>query len=38
MPQLSVLGENLLTGTVLLGAALLTAAEPLQAACAGNRS
>lgn len=36
--QLSVLGENLLKDAVLLGAALLTAAESLQAAHAGNRS
>lgn len=38
IPQLSVLGENLLKDAVLLGAALLTAAESLQAAHAGNRS
>ena len=37
IPQLSVLGENLLKDTVLLGAALLTAAESLRAAHAGNR-
>jgi reactive chlorine resistance protein C len=37
IPQLSVLGENLLKDTVLLGAALLTAAESLRAAQAGNR-
>jgi reactive chlorine resistance protein C len=38
IPQLSVLGEALLKDTVLLGAALLTAAESLRAARAGNRS
>ena len=38
MPQLSMLGEALLKDTVLLGAALLTAAESLRAARAGNRS
>jgi reactive chlorine resistance protein C len=38
MPQLSMLGEALLKDTVLLGAALLTAAESLRAAHAGNRS
>jgi reactive chlorine resistance protein C len=38
MPQLSVLGEALLKDTVLLGAALLTAAESLRAASTGNRS
>lgn len=38
IPQLSVLGENLLKDTVLLGAALLTAAESLRAAHAGNQS
>ena len=38
IPQLSVLGENLLKDTVLLGAALLTAAESLRAAHAGIRS
>ena len=38
IPQLSVLGEALLKDTVLLGAALLTAAESLRAAHAGNRS
>jgi reactive chlorine resistance protein C len=38
IPQLSVLGENLLKDTVLLGAALLTAAESLRAAHAGSRS
>lgn len=32
IPQLSVLGEALLNDTVLLGAALLTAAESLRAA------
>jgi reactive chlorine resistance protein C len=32
IPQLSVLGESLLKDTVLLGAALLTAAESLRAA------
>jgi reactive chlorine resistance protein C len=37
IPQPSVLGENLLKDTVLLGAALLTAAESLRAAHAGNR-
>jgi uncharacterized membrane protein YkgB len=37
MPQLSMLGEALLKDTVLLGAALLTAAESLRAAGAGNR-
>ena len=36
--QPSVLGESLLKDTVLLGAALLTAAESLRAARAGNRS
>jgi uncharacterized membrane protein YkgB len=36
--QLSVLGESLLKDTVFLGAALLTAAESLRAAHAGNRS
>jgi reactive chlorine resistance protein C len=38
MPQLSMLGEALLKDTVLLGAALLTAAESLRAARAGKRS
>jgi uncharacterized membrane protein YkgB len=38
VPQLSMLGESLLKDTVLLGAALLTAAESLRAAHAGNRS
>ena len=38
IPQLSVLGENLLKDTVLLGAALLTAAESLRATHASNRS
>jgi reactive chlorine resistance protein C len=38
IPQLSVLGENLLKDTVLLGAALVTAAESLQAAHASHRS
>ena len=38
IPQLSVLGEALLKDTVLLGAALLTAAESLRAARTGNRS
>jgi uncharacterized membrane protein YkgB len=37
IPQLSVLGEALLKDTVLLGAALLTAVESLQAARTGNR-
>jgi uncharacterized membrane protein YkgB len=37
IPQLSVLGENLLKDTVLLGAALLTAAESLRATHLGNR-
>ena len=37
-PKLSMLGEALLKDTVLLGAALLTAAESLRAARAGNRS
>ena len=37
VPQLSMLGEALLKDTVLLGAALLTAAESLRAAHAGNR-
>jgi reactive chlorine resistance protein C len=31
MPQLSMLGENLLKDSVLLGAALLTAADSLRA-------
>jgi reactive chlorine resistance protein C len=38
IPQPSVLGESLLKDTVLLGAALLTAAESLQTARAGSRS
>jgi uncharacterized membrane protein YkgB len=38
MPQLSMLGEALLKDSVLLGAALLTGAESLRAAHAGNRS
>jgi len=38
IPQPSVLGENLLKDTVLLGAALLTAAESLRAAQAGRRA
>jgi uncharacterized membrane protein YkgB len=38
VPQLSMLGEALLKDTVLLGAAMLTAAESLRAAHAGNRS
>ena len=38
MPQLSMLGEALLKDTVLLGAALLTAAESLRAARTGNQS
>jgi uncharacterized membrane protein YkgB len=38
VPQLSMLGEALLKDTVLLGAALVTAAESLRAAHAGNRS
>lgn len=37
MPQLSMLGEALLKDTVLLGAALLTAAESLRAARTGKR-
>ncbi len=37
VPQLSMLGESLLKDSVLLGAALLTAAESLRAARAGNR-
>jgi reactive chlorine resistance protein C len=37
IPQLSMLGESLLKDTVLLGAALLTAAESLRVARAGNR-
>jgi uncharacterized membrane protein YkgB len=37
IPQLSMLGEALLKDTVLLGAALLTAAESLQAARADGR-
>jgi reactive chlorine resistance protein C len=38
MPQLSVLGEALLKDTVLLGAALATAADSLRAARTSNRS
>jgi uncharacterized membrane protein YkgB len=38
VPQLSMLGEALLKDSVLLGASLLTAAESLRAARAGNRS
>jgi uncharacterized membrane protein YkgB len=38
VPQLSMLGEALLKDTVLLGAALLTAADSLRAAHAHNRS
>jgi reactive chlorine resistance protein C len=38
MPRLSMLGEALLKDGVLLGASLLTAAESLRAARAGNRS
>jgi reactive chlorine resistance protein C len=38
IPQLSMLGEALLKDTVLLGAALLTAAESLRAVRTGNRS
>jgi reactive chlorine resistance protein C len=38
MPQLSMLGEALLKDSVLLGASLLTAADSLRAAHAGNRS
>jgi len=37
MPRLSMLGEALLKDTVLLGAAVLTAAESLRAARAGHR-
>jgi uncharacterized membrane protein YkgB len=37
-PRLSMLGEALLKDTVLLGAALLTAADSLRAAEARNRS
>ena len=37
-PQLSMLGESLLKGLVLLGAPVLTAAEALRAAQAGKRS
>lgn len=37
IPQLSVLGEALLKDTVLLGAALLTAADSLRAAHPGNQ-
>ena len=38
MPQLSMLGEALLKDSVLLGASILTAADSLRAAHAGNRS
>jgi reactive chlorine resistance protein C len=38
VPKLSMLGEALLKDIVLLGASLLTAAESLRAAHAGNRS
>ncbi|MGH3394773.1 MAG: DUF417 family protein [Streptosporangiaceae bacterium] len=38
MPQLSMLGEALLKDSVLLGAALLTAAESLRAARAASQS
>ena len=38
IPQLSVLGESLLKDSVLLTASLVTAAESLRAAQAGNRS
>jgi uncharacterized membrane protein YkgB len=38
VPQLSMLGEALLKDGVLLGAAILTAAESLQAARAGSVS
>jgi reactive chlorine resistance protein C len=38
VPQLSMLGEALLKDTVLLGASLVTAADSLRAARAGNRS
>lgn len=38
MPQLSLLGESLLKDTVLLGAALVTAAESLRAARANDGS
>ena len=38
VPQLSMMGESILKDSVLLGASLLTAAESLQAARAGNRS
>jgi uncharacterized membrane protein YkgB len=38
VPRLSMLGEALLKDTVLLGAALLTAAESLRAAQAGDRA
>ena len=37
VPKLSPLGEALLKDTVLLGAALVTAADSLRAAHAGNR-
>jgi reactive chlorine resistance protein C len=37
-PQLSMLGEALLKDGVLLGAAILTAAESLRAACASSPS
>jgi reactive chlorine resistance protein C len=38
VPRLSMLGEKLLKDSVLLGAALLSAAESLRAARAGRRS
>jgi uncharacterized membrane protein YkgB len=38
IPQLSMLGEALLKDSVLLGASLLTAADSLRVAHAGNRS
>ena len=38
MPQLSMLGEALLKDIVFVGAALLTAAESMRAAHAGQRS
>jgi uncharacterized membrane protein YkgB len=38
VPKLSMLGENLLKDSVLLGAAFLTAAESLRAAHADDRS
>ncbi|HYK68166.1 MAG TPA: DUF417 family protein [Streptosporangiaceae bacterium] len=37
VPRLSMLGENLLKDTVLLGAAILTGAESLRAAQAGRQ-